>query len=583
VLVLLRNVLKSEIAVAATVVLAAGLRLAGLTSKSLWFDETVSVFLAGQPVERLLTLVVANDTHPPLYYLLLRAWTALFSSGEAEVRALSVLISVLVVIVTLAFGRRLAGPVPALLAGLLVTVAPSQVAAGQEARMYGLLTLVSLVSWWALWEAVVSDPGSPQACAAGGGRSRCGGGREPAVWVTYATAAAAMLYTHYFGLFVLASQGAFLLVRRPTPGAKRLRGKLAMPSAVQRPTAGAKWRLRAIGVLGAVILFLPWVPAFALQLAGGRAWPEHRQPLGLNLPVDTVAAMTVGRPVVGPIVGPVGPAGTRIEMQGQPAARTPADGSDRRNTAVRWIAALGFAAAMALAAAGTCSRQLSRDARALLLCAGLLPLVLALGASLVRNIFAPRYMLFITPPIALLIGAGAAAFATSGRRIHNAMREGGGASGGGGAWPVALTVALVFVVILPNLLGLASFYRQPALDVFDWRKVARALAAQARDDDAVVFLPGFSRIPVDYYFRGPQLRLVLTPRGEDVEGPGSARMAEVVGVLARHPRVWILTVPPVPPAVGVLVESLSQQGFAVQRLQTVNMVRLILLEGKAHP
>lgn len=250
---------------------------------------------------------------------------------------------------------------------------------------------------------------------------------------------------------------------------------------------------------------------------------------------------------------------------------------------MRWIAALGFAAAVALAAAGAGSRQVSRDARALLLCAGLLPLALALGASLVRNVFAPRYMLFITPPSALLIGGGAAALAARGRRIREAEQEGGGAGGGGGAWPGAFAVVLVSAVLLPNILGLAAFYRQPALDVFDWRKVARTLAAQARDDDAMVFLPGFSRIPVDYYFRGPQPRLVLTPRGEDVEGIGGARMPEITSALARHPRVWILTVPPLPPAVGVLVESLSRQGFAVQRLETVNMVRLILLEGRGHP
>lgn len=508
-------------AAAAVVVLGAGLRLWGLTAKSLWFDETISVFLASQPLERMLALVATNDPHPPLHYLLLHFWMALFGSGEAVVRVLSVLISVPVVAVTWAFGRHLVGAGPALFAALLVAVAPSQVAAGQEARMYGLLTLTVLLSWWALWGAL----------AGGDRRDDVGisGGRK--AWVIYAIATAAMLYSHYFGFFVVASQVGYLIWRR---------------------TDEAQWRRWVYASLGVVLLFVPWMPCFIQQLAGGRAWPAHRVPLAPATLVDTLAAMTVGRP----ILDQWGPKTTTIQ-----AVET------------SWIAVIGLIAAVALvvAAAVAAGRgsNMRRETRALLIASALGPPVFAFAVSLGINVYAPRYLLFIVPPVALLASAGAAALAGGLKRLPRAA----------GLLGAAGVLLLLILVLIPNAVGTAAFHRQPRLDVFDWRLVSRTLAEQARPEDAIAFLPGFSRIPVNYYFRGPQPRIVLTPLGErDVEAPGGARLPQVADALAQHQRVWILTVPPVPPAVEALLEALGRRGFEVRRREAVNMARLILVE-----
>lgn len=140
---------------------ALALRMVFLTTKALWFDETVSVFIASQPIERIMPLLAANDPHPPLHYFLLHVWLALF-------------------------GRRLIGG-GALVAAGLVALAPAQIAASQEARMYGLLTLTSLLSWWALRHALA--------------------GERIRAWAAYALAVAAMLYTHYFGVFVVGAPG----------------------------------------------------------------------------------------------------------------------------------------------------------------------------------------------------------------------------------------------------------------------------------------------------------------------------------------------------------------------------------------
>jgi len=48
------------------------LRSAFLGGKSVWLDEAFSVWMAERPVERIWTTTA--DPHPPLYYLMLKAW-----------------------------------------------------------------------------------------------------------------------------------------------------------------------------------------------------------------------------------------------------------------------------------------------------------------------------------------------------------------------------------------------------------------------------------------------------------------------------------------------------------------------------
>src|SRR5512137_2203573 len=61
------------------------LRLFRLGADSLWYDETVSTYLAGSPLLELIRHT-AGDIHPPLYYMLLRGWLLLmgYGSGRAD-------------------------------------------------------------------------------------------------------------------------------------------------------------------------------------------------------------------------------------------------------------------------------------------------------------------------------------------------------------------------------------------------------------------------------------------------------------------------------------------------------------------
>jgi hypothetical protein len=333
--------------------------------------------------------------------------------------------------------------------------------------------------------------------------------------VGYALTVAAMLYSHYYGFFVLAAHAAFVLSRRT-------------------PAAGRTSWLRSLA--GAAVLMAVWVPSLIAQLAAGRAWPSFRVPLTGALLVDTLSAMTVGQPLLQP-------GALRLPT-------SPASGS-------AWLAAAAFIGALAVTSVAVRRRAVNADAFRLLLCAAVVPPVLAFVVSLGLNVYAPRYLLFIVSPIALLLAAAV-------------LGPGLGRIG----------IAAACLVVAANLAGTIAFYRQPSLDVFDWRYVAHELAVATRADDAIVFLPGFSRIPIDYYFPGPQPRIPLTPDGDDVVGPGGARMPEVASTLLAHPRVWIVTVHPVPSAVPAFIRAMTARSFVVAHRARLTYVEFFRLERR---
>lgn len=137
--------------VAGLVLLALALRCYQLGLTSLWADEAFSAWMAGQPAGLLWLLVRTYDTHPPLYYLLLQGWTALFGDGEAALRAPSALLGAATVPLVYAAGAALA---PAGsdrrwlggIAALLFALAPFQLAYAQEARSYAALVAATALA-----------------------------------------------------------------------------------------------------------------------------------------------------------------------------------------------------------------------------------------------------------------------------------------------------------------------------------------------------------------------------------------------------------------------------------------------------
>ena len=89
------------------------------------------------------------DVHPPLYYQFLYVWVRLFGTGERAVRSLSGLFYVLSVFAVYGLARALYGSKTALLCAAIYLCSPLAILSAQFARMYALLSLLSILSTWA--------------------------------------------------------------------------------------------------------------------------------------------------------------------------------------------------------------------------------------------------------------------------------------------------------------------------------------------------------------------------------------------------------------------------------------------------
>lgn len=188
----------------ALLALALALRLWGMTAHSFHFDEAQSAHLASLPAARILAdgLHFRSDPHPPLYYLILKGWMALFGPGDIAARTLGALIGTGAVAAVYATAAQLGGCDVisaerrrwALLAGLLAALSPYLVWYAQETRIFMLGAALGMAGM-ALLVAAIQHQGWGW-------------------WLAYALAAIAGVYTFLFTAFLLPAQGLYLLIRR---------------------------------------------------------------------------------------------------------------------------------------------------------------------------------------------------------------------------------------------------------------------------------------------------------------------------------------------------------------------------------
>ncbi|WP_434602917.1 glycosyltransferase family 39 protein [Pseudomonas sp. Z4-7] len=139
-------------ALAAVLALALYVRLYGITTPAIWYDEAFSVLLARHEPGQIWS-ITAKDVHPPLYYLVLHYWIALFDEGVLSVRSLGAVADVGTVLLSIKLMSLVATRRATWIAALLLALLPISVRYSQEARMYTLLgfwlmgATVALVCW----------------------------------------------------------------------------------------------------------------------------------------------------------------------------------------------------------------------------------------------------------------------------------------------------------------------------------------------------------------------------------------------------------------------------------------------------
>lgn len=147
--VLTRRHLSSIVPVLVVAIYVA-LRLWRLDASCLWFDEIFSVHAAEHGFADFFRFVALDLVHPPLFYLILKAWINIGGEGVYWLRLLPALFSFLAIIPLGLFVREVAPDRKWVLslALFLMAVSGPMIKYSQEVRMYSLLLLLSLTSLW---------------------------------------------------------------------------------------------------------------------------------------------------------------------------------------------------------------------------------------------------------------------------------------------------------------------------------------------------------------------------------------------------------------------------------------------------
>jgi uncharacterized membrane protein len=169
----------------------AGLILAGLAlrlavPRGIWLDEAISIHQARLSLHGLFENLYNGDRQPPLYHLVLWLTIRAFGHGEFAVRLPSLIAGTLVIPVLYELGRELYDRRTGLIAAAFGAVSPVLIWYAQEVRMYEFVALFGLLALLTQLRVVRNG--------------------TMLNWAAYILATAALLWSHYFGLILIAVQ-----------------------------------------------------------------------------------------------------------------------------------------------------------------------------------------------------------------------------------------------------------------------------------------------------------------------------------------------------------------------------------------
>jgi mannosyltransferase len=429
---------RGQVLLLALVLLGGVLRLFLLGDKSIWLDEAFSITLSKHSLFDFFRLLVRTDTHPPLYYLLLKFWLILGTS-EAWVRLLSALFSTASIplmydLVANLYQDERAG----LVGAAILALSPFQIWYAQETRMYAMLTFFVLASACFFIRALQTG--------------------AVLYWAGYVLATILALYTDNGAIWYLGMIVVFSLLL-----AKRFMSR------------AAGWLLShaAIG-----FSFIPWLPFFLhqTQQVTGNFWlppPSFQTVLGAfldfhsyNFPLVELSLVYLAVIFVFAYIVP--------------------GKSWQRSLASLWL---------------------------------FLPLGVSLLLSLRQPIFLSRNLIAASLGYYLLT-------ADTIWKFHSKQA----------------VLALLLPLLAMNLISIGrNAWFEPKED---WREVAKLVARSAynKDGGLILFVPGYSELPFQYYFKQYNLPIQTQgyPGDELLLHPQPTQVKDAASVFDGHPYVWLV-------------------------------------------
>lgn len=238
--------------VAIAVALLVGLALWNISGPSIWFDEAFGAYMIHYNFLDI-ARYTATDVHPPLFYWFLKCWAAVFGHTELGLRSMSVFFGVVTALFGFLLTRRQFGRRAAITGLFILALSPLFIRYSQEARMYTMVAAIVLSATYVLLRALET--------------------KSRKLWILYGVLVALGMWTHYFTALAWLSHWVWRYITIRRTGARR---KMLVKKFFDKNWVTAH--------IVAIALFLPWLPAMAIQLFVVQTGGFWIQPVG----VDTV-------------------------------------------------------------------------------------------------------------------------------------------------------------------------------------------------------------------------------------------------------------------------------------------------------
>ena len=161
---------------------------------SIYYDESYIRYAAQGNVSDILS-VASADGHSPLFYLVIKAWSSVFGTGDTTLRFMSVFFGLISIVFIFQLVKKWFGIKAASMSTLLVAVSPIFIRLSQEVGVYTLLLLSLVVLTYVLSLAI--EKGEEKSAKK--------------YWFLYAIMMAFSLWLNYLAVLVIFPQFIYIL------------------------------------------------------------------------------------------------------------------------------------------------------------------------------------------------------------------------------------------------------------------------------------------------------------------------------------------------------------------------------------
>ncbi|ABE52521.1 glycosyltransferase family 39 protein [Methanococcoides burtonii] len=416
------------------------LRIYSLATESIWLDEATSVNIASRS---LMDIIFGNNdfAHPPLYYSILH-FVMMVSQSEFALRLPSAIFGSLSIPLIYLVGKELLDKKTAIIASFLLSVSTFHINYSQEGRSYALMMLLVLLTIYLFINAYNK--------------------KSTLHWTITAISASVLVYTHFFGFFVIAAMGLYYLINE-------------FDIKILKFRSFEESKIALIGTLAFIVMSLPmivWVIKELGYVSGNKTWGMSQEGFFHTILLSFSSYSNLLLYIY----------------------------------AILLIIGILF-----------CMKDF-RKSLTLLSIWLFLPLVT--GYFLAGSMpFQPRYLLFVLPAYLLLISNGIVSISkigslgidssnstTKGKNQknktpgnNNTLRE------------IAVIAVILLVVCSISFIPLNNYYTSMSKN--DWRSAALALEEITQPGDVITPLPGYMSQPLEYYYNNQTDETIIKGTG----------------------------------------------------------------------